>query len=53
MFRLNIIRQALNFGQDMQLVTSKSYIYCPYNPFITKVEGFRYYKDQINSGVNR
>ena len=53
MFRLNIIRQALNFGQDMQLVKnpSKSYIYCPYNPFITKVEGFRYYKDQINSGV--
>lgn len=51
MYRLNIIRQALNFGQDMQLVTSKSYIYCPYNPFITKVEGFRYYKDQIDSGV--
>lgn len=51
MFRLNIIRQALNFGQDIQLVPSKSYIYCPYNPFITKVEGFRYYKDQINSGV--
>lgn len=53
MFRLNIIRQALNFGQDMQLVKnpSKSYIYCPYNPFITKVEGFRYYKDEINSGV--
>ena len=35
----------------MQLVPSKSYIYCPYNPFITKVEGFRYYKDQFNSGV--
>lgn len=52
MFRLNIIRQALNFGQDMQLMKnpSKSYIYCPYNPFITKVEGFRYYKDEINSG---
>lgn len=52
MFRLSIIRQALNFGQDMQLVKnpSKSYIYCPYNPFITKVEGFRYYKDKINSG---
>ncbi len=52
MFRLNIIRQALNFGQDMQLVEnpSKSYIYCPYNPFITKVKGFHYYKDEINSG---
>ena len=53
MFRLNIIRQALNLGYDMQLVKnpSKSYIYCPFNPFITKVEGFRYYKDEINSGV--
>lgn len=53
MFRLNIIRQALNLGYDMQLVKnpSKSYIYCPYNPFITKVEGFHYYKDEINSGV--
>lgn len=53
MYRLNIIRQALNLGYDMQLVKnpSKSYIYCPYNPFITKVEGFRYYKDEINSGV--
>lgn len=53
MFRLNIIRQALNFGYDMQLMKnpSKSHIYCPYNPFITKVEGFRYYKDQINSSV--
>ena len=53
MFRLNIIRQALNLGYDMQLVknSSNSHIYCPYNPFITKVEGSRYYKDQINSGV--
>lgn len=53
MFKLNIIRQALNLGYDMQLVKnpSKSHIYCPYNPFITKVEGSRYYKDQINSGV--
>lgn len=53
MFRLNIIRQALNLGYNMQLVKnpSKSYIYCPYNPFITKVEGSRYYKDGINSGV--
>ena len=51
MFKLNIIRQALNLGYDMQLVKnpSKSYIYCPFNPFITKVEGFRYYKDEINS----
>lgn len=51
MYRLNIIRQALNFGQDIQLTKNppNSYIYCPYNPFITKVEGSRYYKDEINS----
>lgn len=50
MYRLNIIRQA---GYDMQLVKnpSKSYIYHPFNPFITKVEGFRYYKDEINYGT--
>lgn len=50
MFRLNIIRQALNFGQDMQLTEnpSKSYIYCS---FITKVKGFRYYKDEIDFGA--
>lgn len=28
-----------------------SHIYHPFNPFITKVEGFRYYKDEIDSGI--
>lgn len=28
-----------------------SYIYHPFNPFITKVEGFSYYKDGINYGI--
>lgn len=53
MYRLNIIRQALNLGQDMQLAENPkdSHIYHPFNPFITKVEGFRYYKDEISSGV--
>ena len=50
MFKLNIIRQALNLGQDMQLAKNPrgSHIYCP---FITKVEGFRRYKDEIDSGI--
>lgn len=46
MFKLNIIRQALNLGQDMH--PRGSHIYCP---FITKVEGFRHYKDEIDSGI--
>lgn len=28
-----------------------SHIYCPFNPFITKTEGFRRYKDEIDSGI--
>ena len=53
MFKLNIIRQALNLGQDMQLAKNPrdSHIYCPFNPFITKTEGFRRYKDEIDSGI--
>ena len=50
MFKLNIIRKALNLGQDLHLTkTSKgSWIYYPYNPFITKSS--IYYKNDINSG---
>lgn len=53
MFKLNIIRQALNLGQDMQLAKNPrgSHIYYPFNPFITKTEGFRRYKDEIDSGI--
>lgn len=53
MFKLNIIRQALNLGQDMQLAENPrgSHIYYPFNPFITKTEGFRRYKDEIDSGI--
>ena len=28
-----------------------SHIYYPFNPFITKTEGFRRYKDEIDSGI--
>lgn len=42
MYKLNIIRKALNLGQDLDLVKGSS-IYYPYNPFIT--DNFNYYKD--------
>ena len=50
MFKLNIIRKALNLGQDLHLTKDPrgSYIYYPYNPFITKSS--TYYDSEINSG---
>lgn len=53
MFKLNIIRKALNLGQDLNLTKDPedpedSYIYYPYNPFVTKSS--TYYKNDINSG---
>lgn len=50
MFKLNIIRKALNFGHDLSLTKDPrdSYIYYPYNPFITKSS--TYYKREITSG---
>lgn len=50
MFKLNIIRKALNLGQDLHLTKDPkdSYIYYPYNPFVTK--NSTYYKSEINSG---
>ena len=47
MSKLNIIRKALNLGQDLHL-TKDYYIYYPYNPFVTKSS--TYYKNEINSG---
>ena len=49
MFKLNIIRKALNLGQDLHLTKDpeNSYIYYPYNPFVTKSS--TYYKSDINS----
>lgn len=50
MFKLNIIRKALNLGQDLHLTKDPedSYIYYPCNPFVTKSS--TYYKSDINSG---
>ena len=50
MTKLNIIRKALNLGQDLHLTKDPkdSYIYYPYNPFVTKSS--TYYKNRINSG---
>lgn len=50
MAQLNIVRKALNLGQDLHLVKNPkgSYIYFPTNPFITKSSKF--YKEEIDSG---
>lgn len=50
MFQLNIIRKALNLGQDLHLTKNPkdSYIHYPYNPFVTKSS--TYYKSELNSG---
>lgn len=53
MFKLNIIRKVLNLGQDLHFTKDPedSYIYYPYNPFVT--ESSTYYKSEINSGKMR
>ena len=50
MFKLNIIRKALNLGQDLHLTKDpkNSYLYYPCNPFVTKSS--TYYKSEINPG---
>lgn len=48
MFKLNIIRKALNLGQDSHFTKHSSYIYFPYNPLITK--NSTYFKDEIDAG---
>ena len=50
MFKLNIIRKALNIGQDLHLTKDpkNSCIYYPYNPFITTDS--TYYKSKIELG---
>lgn len=50
MFKLNIIRKALNLSQDLHLTKNPkdSYIYYPHNPFVTKSS--TYYNSDINSG---
>ena len=50
MFKLIIIRKALNLGQDLHLAKNPkdSCIYYPFNPFVTKSS--TYYESDINSG---
>ena len=50
MLKLNIIRKALNLGQVLHLTKDPkdSYVYYPYNPFITN--NSTYYNSEINSG---
>ena len=50
MFKLNIIRKALNLGQDLHLTKDPkgSHLYYPYNPFVTKSS--TYYKSELDSG---
>ena len=50
MFKLNIIRKALNLGQDLHIAKDpkNSYIYYPDNPFVTKSS--TYYNSGINTG---
>ncbi len=50
MFKVNIIRKALNLGQDLSLIKDiENYLtYYPYNPFITKTS--TYYENELNSG---
>lgn len=50
MFKLNIIRKALNLGQGLHFAENpeNSYIHHPYNPLIT--ENSDYYKSELFSG---
>ena len=50
MFKLNIVRKALNLGQDLHLTKDpeSSRIYYPYNPLAT--EGSTVFMDELNSG---
>ena len=50
MYKLNIVRKALNYWHDLHLTKGPegSYIYYPYNPFVTKSS--TYYNSEINSG---
>lgn len=50
MFKLNIIRKALNLGQDLHLTKGPkdSYIYYPFNPFVAKSSTS--FDNKLNSG---
>ena len=51
MIKLNIIRKALNLGQDLHLTKDPKdscIYYCPYNPFV--IESSSFYKSEIAYG---
>ena len=52
MFKLNIVRKALNLGQDLHLTKNPedSQIYYPYNLFVT--ENSIYYERDYNAALN-
>ena len=51
MYKLNIVRKALNLGQDLHFTKNPedSEIYYPYNPFV--IEDSTYYDDELKSGI--
>ena len=51
MFKLNIVRKALNLGQDLHFVKDpeNSEIFFPYVPFV--IEDSTYYDDELKSGI--
>ena len=51
MYKLNIVRKALNLGQDLHFVKDpeNSEIYYPYVPFV--IEDSTYYDDELKSGI--
>ena len=51
MFKLNIVRKALNLGQDLHFTKNSedSEIYYPYVPFV--IEDSTYYDDELKSGI--
>ena len=50
MFKLNIVKKALNLNQDLHFTKDpkKSYIYYPFNPLLS--DGSTYYEEELNSG---
>ena len=50
MFKLNIVKKALNLNRDLHFTKGpeNSYIYYPFNPFVTKSS--TYYEEELNLG---
>ena len=50
MFKLNIVKKALNLNRDLHFINGpkKSYIYYPFNLLVS--DGSTYYEEELNSG---